>query len=266
MTEQQELIAEIREGVGVLTLNRPERRNALSPDLLLKIHLRLEAWAKTDEVRVVIFTGGGGKAFSSGYDITAIPTEVTEEMKEILKKHNPLELALSSVKNFPYPTIAMLNGYAFGAGLNLAVCCDIRIAADNVKAGMPPAKLGLVYHPEGLRQFVEVLGMPRTREIFLSGKTYEGAALREMGLADHLEPRSGLEAAVFALAKEIAANAPLSLRGTKRILNMIGSSLCLSEAEWKEAETLITEAFNSDDLKEGQTAFLEKRKPRFTGQ
>jgi len=265
MQEHQELIADVEDGIGRLTLNRPERRNALSPDLLVKIHLQLEAWAKANAVRVVIFSGSGGKAFSSGYDITAIPTHVTEELKEVLKRHNPLELALASVKNFPYPTIAMLNGYAFGAGLNLAVCCDIRVAADDVKAGMPPAKLGLVYHPEGLRQFVEVLGMPRTREVFFSAKTYPGPELLHMGLADHVVPRSRLEEAVLALAREMAKNAPLSLRGTKRILNLLGSCIQLGAPEQAEAETLITEAFNSDDLKEGQTAFLEKRAPRFTG-
>jgi len=231
----------------------------------VKIHLQLEAWAKTDVVRVAVFAGSGGKAFSSGYDITAIPTEVTEELKQVLKKYNPLELALSGVRNFPYPTIAMLNGYAFGAGLNLAVCCDVRVAADDVKAGMPPARLGLVYHPEGLRQFVEVLGMPRTREVFLSGKTYQGPELLHMGLADHLVPWSRLEETVATLAGVMAQNAPLSLRGTKRILNMLGSCIQLGPQDLAEAEAWITEAFNSEDLKEGQTAFLEKRPPRFTG-
>jgi len=262
---EKELIAHVQDGIGRLTLHRPERRNSLSPDLLIQIHLQLEAWRREDAVRVAIVTGSGDRAFSSGYDITAIPTQVTEELKQVLKAHNPLELALSSVREFPYPTIARLNGYVFGAGLNLAMCCDIRVAADHVKAGMPPAKLGLVYHPDGLRQFVEVLGMPRTRELFLTGKTYQGAEILEMGLADHVVPASRLEDTVAALAREIASNAPLSLRGTKRILNLLGARLTLSEAERAEAESLITDAFNSDDLKEGQTAFLEKRPPRFTG-
>lgn len=262
---ENELIAQVEDGIGRLTLNRPERRNALSPDLLVQIHLQLEAWRREDAVRAVVVTGSGDRAFSSGYDISAIPTHVTEELKQVLKEHNPLELALSGVREFPCPTIAMVNGYVFGAGLNLAMCCDIRVAADHVKAGMPPAKLGLVYHPEGLRQFVEVLGMPRTRELFLTGKTYQGAEVLEMGLADHLVPAPQLEGTVAALAREIASNAPLSLRGTKRILNLLGSAPTLSEAGLAEAEALITEAFNSDDLKEGQTAFLEKRPPRFTG-
>jgi len=263
--QHQELIVE-REGyVGTLKLNRPERKNALSPDLLIKLHLALQEWEKSGEVRVAVITSAHDEAFSSGFDVLAIPTEMTPEMKEVMKKHNPLELALRAVKNFPYPTIAMLNGYAFGAGLNMAINCDVRIAADDIRVGMPPARLGLIYHPEGVRQFVEVLGMPRTREVFFSGRTYRGAQLREMGLVDHLVGRDELRGVTYALAEEIAANAPLSVKGTKRILNMLGEGLRLPDEKLAEAEVLITEAFNSDDLKEGQAAFLDKRKPRFVG-
>jgi len=265
MGEDKVLLKEIKGNVGTLTFNRPERRNAISPDMLVQIHLTLKEWAEQDRVRAVVFTGGEGKAFSSGYDILSIPTEVTEETKEILKASNPLELALHSVKNFPYPTIAMLNGYAFGAGLNTCMCCDIRIAADDVKVGMPPAKLGLVYHPEGLKQFIQVLGMAKTREVFFTGRNYQGRELLDMGLVDHLVPRSELVETTYCMAEEIARNAPLSLKGSKRILNMLEESLALGEEHLAEAERLIADAFNSQDLKEGQTAFIEKRKPKFVG-
>ena len=145
------------------------------------------------------------------------------------------------------------------------MCCDIRIAADDVKMGMPPAKLGLVYHPEGLRQFIHVLGMGKTREVFFTGKTYQGQELLDMGLVDHLVPGSELQATAYGMAEEIAENAPLSLKGSKRILNMLEDSLSLSEEQLAEAEKMIGHAFNSDDLKEGQTSFIEKRKPKFLG-
>jgi enoyl-CoA hydratase/carnithine racemase len=259
------LLKKVEKSVGTLIMNRLERRNALSPELLVNIHLTLQEWAADDTLRAVVITGAGDKAFSSGYDILAIPTEMSPEMAEIMKETNPLELALDSVKSFPYPVIAMLNGYAFGAGLNLAVCCDIRIGADDIKAGMPPARLGLVYHPEGLRQFVEVLGMARTREVFFTARTYQGPEVLDMGLAHRLVPRTELVRVTYGYAEEIAQNAPLSLKGSKRILNMLGQSTCLSEHDLKEAETLIAEAFNSEDLKEGQTAFIEKRKATFVG-
>ncbi len=266
MAQSEELLMEIKRNVGTVTFNRPERRNSVTPDMLMQIHQTLKEWGEQDTVRAVVFTGGEGKAFSSGYDITAIPTEVTEETKEALRNANPLELGLHSVKNFPYPTIAMINGYAFGAGVNTCVCCDIRIAADDVKMGMPPAKLGLVYHPEGLRQFIHVLGMAKTREIFFTGKTYQGQDLLDMGLVDHLVPRAELKETVYSMAEEIAGNAPLSLKGSKRIMNMLEDSLSLSEAQLAEAEKMIAHAFNSHDLKEGQTAFIEKRKPKFIGE
>lgn len=265
MEPTEVLLKEIKGNVGTLTFHRPERKNAMSPDMLVQMHLTLKEWAEKDTVRAVVITGGEGKAFSSGYDILSIPTEVTEETREILRASNPLELGLRSVKNFPYPTIAMVNGYAFGAGLNTCMCCDIRIAADDVKVGMPPAKLGLVYHPEGLKQFIEVLGPAKTREVFFTARNYQGRQLLDMGLVDYLVPRTELAETTYRMAEEIAGNAPLSLKGSKRILNMLGEGLTLTPENLAEAEKLITEAFNSRDLKEGQTAFIEKRAPRFTG-
>ena len=149
--------------------------------------------------------------------------------------------------------------------MNTLMCCDIRIAADDIKAGMPPAKLGLVYHPEGLRQFIHVLGMARTREVFFAAKNYQGQELLDMGLVDHLVPRSKLKETTYRMAEEIAGNAPLSVKGSKRILNMLEDSLALTEEQLAEAEKIIGQAFNSHDLKEGQTAFIEKRKPKFIG-
>ena len=265
MGEKIELIIERQGSVGTLTINRPERGNALSPNLLVELHLALQQWAVEGDVHAVVVTGAGGKAFSSGYDIQAIPTDATPETNELMKKHNPLELALSGLWNFPYPTIAMLNGYAFGGGLNLAISCDIRVGADDIKAGMPPAKLGVVYPAKGLKQFVEVLGMARTREVFFSGRTYKGAEVRDMGLVDRLVNRTELQRVTYDLAREISENAPLSLKGIKKILNMLAEGPTMSGENRKEAERLVAEAFDSDDLKEGQAAFLEKRKPLFVG-
>ncbi|MDO9264805.1 MAG: enoyl-CoA hydratase/isomerase family protein, partial [Desulfosalsimonadaceae bacterium] len=220
--EKEVLIKEISGHVGILKLNRPDRGNSLTPSLLAELHLVLTRWAEDESVRCVVITGNSEKAFSSGYDISAIPTELSPEAAELLKTNNPLTLALDSVKNFPFPVIAMINGYCFGAALNLAVCCDVRIGADHIKAGMPPAKLGLVYHPEGLSQFIEVAGMAKTREIFFTGRTYQGREVKDMGLVDHLVPAEKLSETVYAMAGEISENAPLSLKGTKKILNMIG--------------------------------------------
>ncbi|MFZ2633407.1 MAG: enoyl-CoA hydratase-related protein [Desulfosalsimonadaceae bacterium] len=259
------LVKEKNGSVGTIIFNRPERKNSLSPELLLKLHLILKEWAQDETIRAVVFTGSGDKAFSSGYDILAIPTDLTPEMAELMKKENPLKLAMSSVKHYPFPTIAMMNGYALGAGLNLALCCDIRVAVEDISVSMPPAKLGLIYHPEGIKQFVEVIGLARTKEIFFTARKYKGREVKEMGIVDYLVPRAELSATTYALANEIAANAPLSLKGTKRILGMLSRAVEFKESDLKEADAILAEGFNSEDLKEGQTAFIEKRKPVFKG-
>jgi len=259
------LLCEKRGSVRTLIFNRPEKRNSLTPALLIDLYQSLQDLAQDETVRTLVFRGAGEKAFSAGYDISAIPTNVSPEVKEALKRQSPVELALDSVKNFPYPTIAMLNGFTFGAGCNLAICCDIRIGVQDLRIGMPPVKLGVVYHPEGLKQFLEVLGMARTREVFLTGRTYSGVEAKEVGLVNHLVPREQLEPYTYGLAEEITQGAPLSLKGIKRILNLFGKSLALSESDIKEARHLVGEAFASEDLREGQMAFLEKRPPNFKG-
>ena len=233
--------------------------------MLIKLHQTLSDFSKDDNVRCVILRGAGDSSFSSGYDISAIPTKVPPEVQEALKKYNPLELALNSVRNFHYPVIAMINGYAFGAGFNMSICCDIRIAAEDIRLGMPPAKLGLIYHPAGLQQFIEALGISRTKEIFLTGKTFQGKELLEKGMVDYLVPKAELEKFTLEYAEKITENAPLSLKGMKKIINMFGDSLALNDEMVKRAEEIIKIGFQSDDLKEGQMAFLEKRKPIFTG-
>lgn len=265
MSEGGELLSERREHTGVITLNRPRQRNALTPTMLTELRDTLDAWAKDGNLRAVVITGAGDKAFSSGFDISAIPTGGGPDTARRLREDNPLELALNRIKRFPYPTIAMLNGHCFGAALNLALCCDLRVGADDIAVGMPPAKLGVVYPHEGIAQFARVLGMARTRELFFTGRIYRGAKVREMGVVEHLVPRAELEATAFALAEEIAGNAPLALRGIKRILDLIEAAAPLSDPARKESQELVAASMQSDDAKEGQKAFVEKRRPRFTG-
>ena len=265
MTEAKELLSERRDQVGVVTFNRPERRNALTPAMLVELHDTLDRWAQSGEVRTVVITGAGDKAFSAGFDIGAIPTGADPKLAKRLREENPLALGLASVKRFPFPTIAMLGGHCFGAALNLALCCDLRVGADDIAVGMPPARLGVVYPPDGIAQFASVLGMARARELFFTGRTYRGAEVQAMGLVGRLVPRAELEATTFALAEEIAANAPLALRGTKRVLDLVESAAPLSPADRQEAEALTAAALQSEDAKEGQRAFVEKRRPRFKG-
>ena len=263
MQQSNQLLIQENGNILTLTFNRPEKRNALTPEMLVQLYQVLETRASQDRIRVVILRGAGDRAFSSGYDINAIPTGVSPEVEKLLQNKSPFELAVESIINYPYPVIAMLNGFAFGGACDLAVACDMRIAAAHVQMGMVPARLGMVYFPEGLQRFIQVIGLARTKEMFFTARRYKTDRLKEMGLVDYVVPKNELSSFTNALAEEIAANAPLSLRGIKRILNLISASVRLDKPQQTEAKKLVQASLESIDLKEGQTAFLEKRQPIF---
>lgn len=257
------LMAEKKGLIAFLTLHHPEKRNALTPELLTELRTNLERFSKNDDIRCVVIRGSGDTAFSSGFDIAAIPVgrepDTRQETPKVLLK------ALEAVKNFPYPVIAMLNGHAFGAGFNLCACCDIRIAAEDVKMGMTPARLGVAYHPDGIQQFIEAFGLARTKEIFYTARIFQGRDLLDKGLVDHLVPKPDVEAFTLAYAQSITRNAPLSLKGIKNIIGLFEKNMALGPDDLEAADQWIQKCFQSNDLKEGRAAFLEKRTPEFTG-
>jgi enoyl-CoA hydratase len=263
--EQNLLLTEKKDRVCMITFNRPEQRNALSPLLLLQLSELLGQLKKEDEIRCVILRGAGDKAFSSGYDIKALPTDVSPEVMEALRKKNPLETALEAIQDFPYPVIAMINGVAFGAGCELAVTCDIRIAVDTTRLGMPPAKLGLIYMPAGLLRFINVVGLANAKEIFFTGRYFPVSRAKEMGLVHYVVPDAQLVPFTEEMAQEISGNAPLSLKGINFIFNTCLKYQKIEPDDMKAIEMTVAQAFNSEDLKEGQRAFMEKRKPVFKG-
>jgi enoyl-CoA hydratase/carnithine racemase len=159
----------------------------------------------------------------------------------------------------------MLNGYAFGGGCDLAVSCDIRIGADHIRMGMTPAKIGMIYSPEGLTRFIQTIGLSKTKEIFFTGRIYDARHAKEMGLIDYLVPKTELESFTYHLAEEIAGNAPLSLKGIKRMLNLVLRREQMAAEDRQEADEILSRTFKSYDLREGRAAFLEKRQPEFRG-
>jgi len=262
--EQPLLIA--RTGhVVTLILNRQQKKNSLSLELVNILLKTLEDLAADDKVRALVIRGSGDKAFCSGFDIRSLPTKSSENAKDKLKTLNPVEALFAAVVNFPWPVIAMINGVAFGAGCELAICCDIRIGVAEARMGMPPAKLGIVYPWKGLQRFIQTVGLKTTREMFFTGRTYQGQRLNKLGLLDYLVSADELESFTGQMAEEIAANAPLAIRGTKRVLNLLLQSDALDASSIAEAESISETAFFSEDLKEGQLAFIEKRKPVFKG-
>ena len=264
--EEAPLLIKREKRVVSLILNRPRKKNSLTPELVNVLLRTLEELAADDTVRVLVLRGAGDTAFCAGYDIGALPTGSGDDARQKLKSLNPVEDLFRAVLNFPFPVIALIQGVAFGAGCELAICCDIRIGSEESRMAMPPTKLGLVYPWRGLQRFIRTIGPGGTKEIFFSGRIYQGTRLKELGLVDYLVASEDIESFTFGMAAEIAANAPLALRGTKRAISLLMQSESFDETKAAEADSLTEASFLSRDLEEGRLAFLEKRKPRFRGE
>jgi enoyl-CoA hydratase/carnithine racemase len=251
------------EAVARLTLDSPQKRNALDHDVLDAIAEVLPRLDDGIETRCMLFTGTGSM-FSAGYDIGGIPDESFQRDAEALVAH-PFHAAMEAITNHPYPVVAAINGHCLGGGLELAIRCDLRIAAEGVKLGMPPARLGLIYGHTGLRRFIDVVGVARTKELFLVGRNFESRRAEEMGLVNRVVPAGELEEASVALAGDIAAGAPLAARGNKRAIETLVSFPRLTSEQEAELVRLRESCFTSEDFREGIQAFAEKREPRWKG-
>jgi len=249
------------DGVLRLTISNPAKRNALDHPILDAIAAALR---DLGDARTVLLTGADGM-FSSGYDIGDIPDDVFAEEAERLVAH-PFAAAIEGLQACEIPTVAALPGHTIGGGLELALACDLRVAADGILLGMPPAKLGLVYSHTGLRRFLEAIGAPRTRELFLTARNVDARTALSWGLVNEVVGAADLEDAALDLAEDIAANAPLSVRGNKRAIRELLAAGCALDPEVERELVELREAsFHSDDLREGVRAFGEKRPARWKG-
>jgi enoyl-CoA hydratase/carnithine racemase len=249
--------------VARLTISNPGKRGALD-------HAILDAFASTLprlDARCVIITGQG-RMFSAGYDIGGLGGRdqivFADEAERLVA--NPFEAAIDAIEAYPYPTLAALNGHAIGGGLELAVSCDLRLAAAPAKMAMPPAKLGLVYSHTGIQKFIDTIGAPRTRQLFLVGARINAARALTWGLVNEIVAPDDLADEAVGLAQEIAANAPLSLKGNKQVIRAVLEARAqLAPEVERELLELRRACFSSEDFKEGVRAFAAKRPPEWKG-
>ena len=251
------------EGVARLTISNPERRNALDHDILDAIAEALPQLNRGIEARCVLITGAP-PLFSAGYDIGSLATETFERDAEALVAH-PFHGAMEAIAKHPWPTVAAINGHCLGGGLELAVTCDLRIAAAGARLGIPPAKLGLIYGHTGLRRFIDTVGLARTKELFLTGREYGAERAERFGLVNEVVADDRFEAEALALAAELAANAPLSIRGNKHAIDLLNACPVLTEQQEAGLIALRESCFSSEDFREGIQAFGDKRRPKWKG-
>jgi enoyl-CoA hydratase/carnithine racemase len=251
------------EAVVRLRISNPDRRNALDHEILDALAETLPRLDRGIETRCVVITGAP-PIFSAGYDLNSIPSGTFERDAEALVAH-PFHAAMEALAAHPWPTIAAINGHCLGGGLELAITCDLRICAGGAKLGMPPAKLGLVYGHTGLRKFLDTVGLARTKELFLTGRNFEAGRAERIGLVHEVIDDEDFERASIELAAEVAANAPLSMRGNKSAIEALNQNPILTEQQEAGLIALRESCFSSEDFREGIEAFSAKRKPKWRG-
>jgi enoyl-CoA hydratase/carnithine racemase len=256
------MLQKVEDGVGVITFNNPEKRNAMSLDMWEGLGKALIELRDDAQVRVVILTGAGDKAFVSGADISQFEkTRHNAEASEEYSKKSAAQRAL--LADYPKPIIACIRGFCLGGGMQVAMAADIRIASENSQFGIPAAKLGIAYGYDGLRNLVSLVGSSWARLIMYTGMRIDSAEAVRIGLVDRVVPDTELWNATMDIARTISGNAPLAIKAAKITIAQILKDP--GERDMDAIKAIGTACMDSEDFREGRTAFMDKRKPQFKG-
>jgi len=253
-------LSEKKDGIATIIINRPEVLNALSKETYLEILSRLDDAEKDENIKVIVLTGAGEKAFCAGLDLKAVKEISPIEMLGLVKLGHKLTLAIEEIGK---PVISAINGYALGGGLELAMACDIRIASENARLGQPEVNVGLIPGNGGTQRLPRLVGKGTAKELILTGKIIDAKTAQTLGLVNKVVPPEELKSAVEELARELISKPPLALKLAKELIN-ISTETDLKIGLACEAEATGVLA-STEDFKEGTRAFLEKRKPEFKG-
>jgi enoyl-CoA hydratase/carnithine racemase len=257
------LRVEKRGAVGWIVFDQPARRNAINGAMWRGIAPAVKQFDADAEVRCVAFRGVGVEAFSAGADISEF--EKTRAATESVGEYDGLlDQVLHSIQDSRKPSVAMIYGYCLGGGLEIALACDLRYCAASAQFGIPAAKLGLAYNVEGHKRLLETVGHARAREIMFLGRRYDAEQALAMGLVHRVLPSDALETFAGEVLQTLCENAPLSIANTKTILEEYVKSGGTPDA--RRMREAMERCARSEDYREGRRAFMEKRKPRFTGQ
>ena len=259
---EEKLIGRRDGPVGHVIFNNPERHNAVSLDMWQAMATVMDDFLADDDIRVLVVTGAGGKAFVSGADISTFESE--RATKEAVAAYaEASKAAYERLYNFPKPTIARIEGYCIGGGAALAVCCDLRVCNESARFAVPAAKLGLGYGYDGLKRLSDIVGVSRAMEIFYTARQFSAQEAYDMGLVNAAVPDDELDQAVDDITTRIGQNAPLTIAAVKRAAREITRDP--DGRDLKGLEEMVQACFDSEDYVEGRRAFMEKRKPVFKG-
>ena len=256
------MLSRIDNGVGYITFNNPEKHNAVSIEMWDALETMLDSFRSNDRVRVIVLNGAGGKSFVSGADISKFDKERSSK-EAVLSYNKRTQKIYENLESFPKPTIAMINGYCIGGGLNLAVCCDIRICSEKSKFAMPAAKLSLGYPFSSIKRLFDVMGPGMAKHFMFTADKISAAEALSCGLVQKLISENDIETFVKDYALTISKNAPLTIKAMKQI----GVEILKNpdERDLLICEQLASACFDSEDYKEGRKAFMEKRQANFKG-
>jgi enoyl-CoA hydratase len=256
------MIAEIDGAIGWMIFNNPARRNAISLDMWQAVPAILDHFERDPAVRVIVLKGAGDKAFISGADISQF--EQQRSSAESVAHYDKIaEAANTRLGTIRKPTIAMIRGFCIGGGLGVALQCDLRIAADDARFGVPAARLGLGYRWAGVKKLVDLVGPAYAKEIFYTARHFTAPEALGMGLVNRVLPQGELEDYIRNYCALMAENAPLTIEAVKVAIQEIGRPS--AEIDRARCEALVNQCFASEDYIEGRRAFMERRKPVFTG-
>jgi enoyl-CoA hydratase/carnithine racemase len=254
-----ELLTDIVPPIGRVTLNRPDKRNALNCAMWMGLTHLAAQLSQDDRLRVILLAGAGHEAFSAGADIVEMRQSLAEPPKMQAMQQAVLD-AQVAWERIPIPTIAMIRGACTGGGCGLALTCDLRIATPDAFFAIPPAKLGLAYSLADTKRLYDLVGPSRTKEILYTGRRIDATEALRLGMINQIVQPDELEPYTLALAAEIAGNAPNSVRAAKSVVSLISSG---TDAETPDSKRYYDESFSSPEFLEGARAFIEKRSPKF---